>query len=606
LTLGAGQRSGEDTVSQKWYYLSLTAFVVTQFVALAVNAQVKLSDTVVEAGNQNIGENSITVPAALLDVPIESVEPLTSEKVALVETALTGGRSANSALHNRFQISQATDNAAHTVYDNAAHTVYAERGYRPLWLGDNLNAGKARRLLRALANASDHGLPVSRYGLSSLEELITAGAAGGPEEVAAAETALTRAFLVYASDLARGVIEPQDIMEESRIERDEIDPARLLRMAALVDDPAAPLALAAPQSALYQRQLELVNELNAIVAAGDWAAAFEPVRTVLIGHSGPSTASVRARLVALGDLAPGGPDSVFDEAMEAAVLRFQRRHGLNADGVVGKGTQASLNVSAAERLDQAVATLERLRWTNRDLGKRHIFVNLADYTVQVVDDGVTLFEERVVIGKTEDHQTPEFSDQMTYLVINPTWTVPRSIATKEILPELQENPAYLGDNNMDLLPYDNSEPPNPLMTDWHSYTENTFPFMVRQQPGEDNALGQVKFMFPNEFDIYLHDTPSRSLFSKQKRAFSHGCVRVRDPLRLAKVLLGPSDVEAEKRLAKPLETGEQTRMQLAEPIPVHLTYRTAWVDDSGEFQFRDDVYGRDKRIRAALRRLGVN
>jgi murein L,D-transpeptidase YcbB/YkuD len=292
--------------------------------------------------------------------------------------------------------------------------------------------------------------------------------------------------------------------------------------------------------------------------------------------------------------------------MEAAVIRFQRRHGLNADGVAGKGTQLAMNVTAAERLNQAIATLERLRWTNRDFGKRHIFVNLADYTVQVVDNGVTLFEERVVIGQSEDHQTPEFSDQMTYLVVNPTWTVPRSIATKEILPELQENPSYLGDNNMELLRYDDGEAPNPLMTDWHSYTENTFPFLIRQQPGEDNALGRVKFMFPNEFDIYLHDTPSRDLFSKQRRAFSHGCVRVRDPMRLARVLLGLSVAEADERLAKPLESGIQTRMQLAEPIPVHLTYRTAWVDESGQVQFRDDVYGRDARIRAALRRLGVN
>lgn len=587
-------------MSQNWYSYPLVALVAAQFVAFDVNAQIKLSDTVVEAGGQPSSveapyraPSAATAPEAVIQEPV-------GEQVASAAPAddRAGGLSPTEALHQRFQINQAAD--------QAAHSVYAERGYRPLWLGDNLQSGKAGRLLAALADAGEHGLPVARYNLQSLRKLVKAGEGGDATAIAAAETALTRAFITYATDLARGVIDPQEIMDQSRIERDVIDPARLLRMAALVDDPAAPLALAAPQADIYQRQLELVKRLKAIVSAGDWAAPFEPVRTVLIGHSGPSTAKVRARLVALGDLAPGGPDAVFDEEMEAAVIRFQRRHGLNADGIAGEGTQQAMNVSAAARLAQAVATLERLRWTNRDFGKRHIFVNLADYTVQVMDNGVTLFEERVVIGQTEDHQTPEFSDQMTYLVVNPTWTVPRSIATKEILPELQENPSYLADNNMELLRYDNGETPNPLMTDWHSYTKNTFPFMIRQQPGEDNALGQVKFMFPNEFDIYLHDTPSRGLFAKQRRAFSHGCVRVQDPIELARVLLGASGDLSDEKLGKSLESGRETRLQLPEPIPVHLTYRTAWVDEAGVSQFREDIYGRDARIRTALRRLGVN
>ncbi|MEO0362121.1 MAG: L,D-transpeptidase family protein, partial [Pseudomonadota bacterium] len=245
-----------------------------------------------------------------------------------------------------------------------------------------------------------------------------------------------------------------------------------------------------------------------------------------------------------------------------------------------------------------------MRWLNRDLGRRHVYVNQADFTVRLVEDGVALFEERVVVGKARRHRTPEFSDQMTHLVLNPTWYVPRSIATEEILPQLQEDPTYLWRKNMRLTS-GGAPGPDPSTVDWSVYSESDFPFRVQQRPGPDNALGRVKFMFPNQFSIYLHDTPSKRLFAKDVRAFSHGCVRVQDPMALARALLDPQEEDAGAYIDRILARGKERRVNFDEPVPVHLTYRTAWIDEDGGRQYRADVYGRDARVLGALKAEGV-
>ncbi|MEM7525004.1 MAG: L,D-transpeptidase family protein [Pseudomonadota bacterium] len=522
-----------------------------------------------------------------------------------------------------------------------ARTHYGSSAYRGLWFGPDGDDLAALALLTELEGAAAHGLAPSRYRVGALRAAIVAGRTGAPAAVAAAEVALTAAFLKYARDVSSGVLEPRTVDRELHIwpERpDELVLLSALRRAPKTDDFLRGLAPAHPE---YGRLIEELRTLSA--AAPDlWGDPVSAGRTMRLGETGPRIAEMRARLIAMGDMRDGGPatgglapanqagsgapvadivaadptvdpnaetvfapqDDVFDEELEAAVRVFQLRHGLNDDGVAGPKTVKAMNATVEERIGQIIVNLERLRWLNIDLGRRHIYVNQADFTVRLVEDGQILFQERVVIGKTRKHRTPEFSDQMTHLVFNPTWHVPRSIATEEILPKLREDPNYLATQNMRLVA-NGGEAPDPAFTDWSLYSASDFPYRIKQRPGGANALGRVKFMFPNQFSIYLHDTPSKRLFAKDARAFSHGCVRVQDPMALARALLGPQSDEPASYVERILDREKERTVNLAEPVPVHLTYRTAWVDEYGQRQFRDDIYGRDARILAALRAAGV-
>ena len=301
--------------------------------------------------------------------------------------------------------------------------------------------------------------------------------------------------------------------------------------------------------------------------------------------------------------APVSDPMIFDAALEAAVRRFQERHGLNTDGAVGPMTLAAVNTSAAHRAKQIAVNLERMRWLNYDLGARHIFVNTAAFTMVMIEDGETRFATRAVVGKSaRKYQTPEFIDQLEYIVVNPYWNVPKSIAREEILPKLRENPFHLSDNNMQLL---GSDLPASQIN-WAEITPQTFPGRVRQNPGAGNALGHVKFLFPNPYSVYMHDTPSRRLFARDRRAYSHGCVRLQDPTGFAHTLLA-------LQYADPVGTYDRLRSKygeqwvtLDEKIPVYVSYRTAWLGGDGVYQFRADVYRRDRDVAGALALAGVD
>jgi murein L,D-transpeptidase YcbB/YkuD len=296
--------------------------------------------------------------------------------------------------------------------------------------------------------------------------------------------------------------------------------------------------------------------------------------------------------------APAYETDQFDDVLVEAVKRFQERHGLNTDGVVGPATLRQLNTTPATRAEQLAVNLERLRWMNRDLGDRYILVNLAGFTMSVMKAGREDFTSRVVVGKARRHRTPEFSEMMTHMIVNPSWHVPRSIATEEILPILRKDPTYLDRKGMRLVGGDAPE-------DWTEVTAGTFPGRIVQRPGSGNALGTVKFMFPNRFSIYLHDTPSKRLFSRDVRAYSHGCVRVEKPEEFAAYLLTGQADDPMAHFLELRERRHERRVNLDNPLPVHLTYRSAWIDEDGTEQFRGDIYGRDAKVADALKRAGV-
>ena len=423
------------------------------------------------------------------------------------------------------------------------------------------------------------------------------------------------------------MLTPRKVDRELHVKPPRPDRAALLARIAASAEPRLVIADLAPADPGYDALRARLGAFRRLAAAGGWAEATPKVRVLRPGDRGPAVAALRARLIELGDApqpaplrmaAAGDADpaaaasaaaaATFDPGLEEAVKRFQRRHGLNADGVPGRRTFAAMRADADWRLRQIAVNLERMRWMNRDLGERRIIVNQADYTMQVFFGDQVVQQMRVVIGKARKHRTPEFSDTMTHMVVSPSWNVPKSIATKEILPELRANPAYLQEKNMTLIPTGGEPvPADPFLEDWERFSEGYFPFRIKQAPGAGNALGRVKFMFPNNFAIYLHDTPSRHLFAKDGRAFSHGCVRVEKPLDLAHLLLSGQSSDPEGLFSRLERKGEETWVKIREPLEVHLTYRTVWVDaETGEDHFRADVYGRDRKVWKALEAAGVS
>jgi murein L,D-transpeptidase YcbB/YkuD len=341
--------------------------------------------------------------------------------------------------------------------------------------------------------------------------------------------------------------------------------------------------------------------LRRLKAEGGWGPV-AGTQTLKPGAEGPAVVALRDRLVRMGYLKPTA-SARYDERLEAAVRDFQARHGLAEDGVAGPGTLAEINLSVQERLQSVVVAMERERWMNMDRGARHIDVNLADFSAKIVDNGKVTFETRSVVGHRERaRQSPEFSDVMEFMVINPSWFVPRSIATKEYLPELQANPNAV--SHLEITDRSGRRIDRTAV-DFSQFTTSNFPFAMRQPPSQTNALGLVKFMFPNRHNIYLHDTPQKHLFAHEVRAYSHGCIRLADPFGFAYALLARQEADPEGYFQRILATGRETTVHLKTPVPVHLMYRTALTDPKGALEFRRDVYGRDGKIWQALEEAGV-
>lgn len=479
--------------------------------------------------------------------------------------------------------------------DSAISAFYEARDFAPLWTG---GANRARRvaLARALAGAQAHGLPVERYDLSDLR----LGLGRTQRDRGEAELAMSRAFLAYARDVASGVLSPSDVTPDMVRKVARPDPLALLNAFAQ-SDPDAFLQSLPPQSPDYQRLMAEKLRLERVIAEGGWGPMIEADR-LEIGATGPGVVALRDRLMAMSYLGRSSSGQ-FDAEMLAAVQAFQRDHGLLDDGIVGPGTLGEINRSAEDRLKSVVVAMERLRWLPRELGTRHVWVNQADFTAKIVDSGQVTFETRTVIGRNvDDQRSPEFSDQMEFMVINPSWYVPRSITVAEYLPKLQEDPTAV--SFLNVIDDEGREIPRETLN-FTEFTAKTFPYSLKQGPSEENALGLVKFMFPNPWNIYLHDTPQKSLFARETRAFSHGCIRLAEPFEFAYALLARQESDPVAAFAKVLNAGAEATVMLQQPVPVHLVYATAFVPAKGRANFRRDVYGRDALIWQALQSAGV-
>lgn len=481
---------------------------------------------------------------------------------------------------------------------------YQARGLQPVWVDEAGASPRARQLTDLLLAADLDALDPRDYGAEQIVALLEATE---PRSLAELEVRLTQGLVRYAADLGQGRTTPHIADPELFVFREEVRKEAVLAAAAEAEDLRAFVESYRPDTVRYDRQKVALAEYRALATQGGWQPLPQGP-TLKPGMTDPRVGLLRERLRLWGDLKPdqdlsesGGDPDFYDDKLVEGVKWMQYRHGLTQDGAVGRKTLAALNVPIETRIEQMVLNLERRRWMPDDLGQRHIFVNLADQLLKLVEGEKTLLDMPVVVGRPY-HSTPVFSHQMTYLVMNPYWNVPPSIARKELLPKIKQNASYLAEHNFTLFSdwSSGARVVDPLIVDWAAVNRNNFPYKLRQGSGDGNALGRVKFMFPNRFNIYLHDTPAKALFGKDERTFSHGCIRVSDPPGLAEAVLTQTGDWPLQRINETIESGERRIVTLKEPLPVHISYLTSWVNKDGSVHFRKDVYGRDAKLAEAL------
>ena len=487
---------------------------------------------------------------------------------------------------------------------------YERRLYRPAWSDERGPTRLADDLVGALRRADLEGLRSEDYHLAGIDALLAgvradakSGPAIAPDRWAELDLLLTDAFLVYGAHLLAGRVNPETLRPEWLAHPRSADIAAVLEAALASGNIGVMLETLAPPQHGYRRLREALARYREVAASGGWPAI--PDRSTLqLGDSGPPVVALRERLRLEDDLGPAEQQetALFDDGLEQALKKFQRRHGLAADGEVGAATRAELNVRVERRVEQLELNLERWRWLPKDLGRRHIIVNIAAFELEVVAEEAVALSMRVVVGRPFD-RTPVLSDTMRYIVLNPYWHVPRNIAAGELLAKVRQDPSYLARYKLRVFP--NSGPDarevDPTTVDWSAITPARFPFRLRQDPGPLNALGRVKFMFLNKYNVYLHDTPARPLFDEAQRDFSHGCIRIQQPIELAVYLLRQDPRWNRDALLGALDEAVDRTVPLPEPMPIHLLYWTAWADEDGTIQFRRDIHGRDAPLLRALR-----
>lgn len=476
--------------------------------------------------------------------------------------------------------------------------IYRENGFKPYWTEDR----DIRELLDLIEAAPDHGLLPGDYNLSQLRRIWSgrkrnpaAGSAPGDDIL------LTESMLRYGYHRRFGKIKASSMDPNINFKREAFrnqPPGKTLYEILSAPSLQPFIDMAAPSGPYYQRLQHLLAHYRGLADAGGWRTV-PAGPTLREGDAGPRVARIRARLAVSGDLGATADreSEKFDKELAWAVKAFQTRHGLEADGIVGKQTISAMNVPVEERIDQLRVSLERLRWVKQEDTGTLVAVNIAAYRAFFFRDGELEWVTRAMVGKTY-RRTPVFRGDMTYLEFNPTWTIPPGILRNDTLPAIKRDPNYLASKNIRVIDR-NGKFVDPQTVDWNRYSKGV-PYTLRQDPGPNNSLGTVKFIFPNEHFVFLHDTPHRELFDRPERAFSSGCIRIEDPLKLAELILDDPGRYSRSDLEAVVASRKTQRIVLDESMPVLITYLTASLDMNGNAMFFKDIYGRDRRVLAAL------
>jgi murein L,D-transpeptidase YcbB/YkuD len=482
-----------------------------------------------------------------------------------------------------------------TIKGESIHTskalprFYREREYQAAWLYDG--GELLQQLQESILKSAEQGLNPADYHLAALQEAIDR------HDTDAIELLATDAYLTLAAHIVGGQLNPETFEPDWTANRRERDLVRQLETALEQRNISHSLVELEPDSPGYALLKAALQHYRQILHKGGW----QPIdngKALKKGDSGPRVDALIARLKAGEWLAQDSTAGSFDAEVELSVSHFQRLIGLEADGVVGADTLRELNKTARQRVGQIMANLERWRWLPENLGKRHIRVNVADYQLVAYDDGKPARVHDVIVGRTY-RQTPVFSGLISYMIFNPWWETPDKLARLDKLPAFQKNPEMVSRLGFEVLDRQGN-PVDPAGIDWHKYSSNNFPFRLRQRPGPENALGQVKIMFPNKHDVYLHDTPSRNLFMKTERAFSSGCIRVANVLELASWLLSGSADWNREKIDRILASGNEVQVNLPVKVPVYILYFTAVTGIDGNLRLINDIYQRDETLIKAL------
>lgn len=392
------------------------------------------------------------------------------------------------------------------------------------------------------------------------------------------ELGLTRQFFIYANTAYGGRVDPEEL--QWFIPRKKVDALAMLD--SLVARKGKVIEEWEPVNRQYQELKKQLIRFNDIADKGGWQPIpLEGKKTYKPGSKGPVIRELKQRLLISGDLTAADSTDVYDSTLLAGVKRAQRSYGFNEDGIVDTALLKALNVPVKERVEQILINLERMRWLPEKAAPSRIVANIPEFKIHVFENDKEAFDMNIVVGK-EGNSTVIFNDELKYIVFSPYWNVPRSIVKKEIMPAMARNPNYLASQNMEITSSGGGVP------------------TVRQLPGAKNSLGRVKFLFPNNYNIYFHDTPAKSLFKREKRAFSHGCMRLEDAKKLAVYLLRDQPEWTPEKIEQAMNQHNEKWVTLKNQIPVSVSYFTAWVDDQGVLNFRDDIYGHDKKMAERL------
>ncbi len=540
---------------------------------------------------------------------------------AIEHTAVCAEPALSDVLHTYLrEFHQADTEGALQVAGNALHApevisdFYARRSYRLAWATQAGLLPHADTLVEALHGSADDGLEPQHFHLDTLDAMLAGirqwqqtSTPLKPVMLVELDVLLSDAFIAYVSRFTGKTVPQQISLAHRASAQDPPDMGALLQQAIEDDRMATTLRQLYPPQSGYARLRQVLRWYRQIAASGGWPQV-PAGPTLQRGDRDERVRTLRARLLASSDvvqplfqrqpsdgaLYDNETDMVFDGALERAVRAFQRRHGLHDDGKVGRGTLEALNVPVQERVRRIIVNLERWRRQQPAAHDRYIEVNVPGFTLNVMEHDQAQMTMRVIVGK-EDQQTPLFQSTMTHVILSPYWQVPSRIAKEEILPRLRRNPLYLQAQNMRVVQGwgAGAQVVDAAGIDWTTVQAKRFSYRFRQEPGPRNALGRVKFQFPNQFSIYMHDTPTRRLFAKPSRAFSHGCVRLERPIDLATYLLQGRSQWTPKRMRAAIARGKEQWVSLPRAIPVQMVYRTVWVDVDGTVHFRPDIYGYD-------------
>ncbi len=474
---------------------------------------------------------------------------------------------------------------------------YARRSYQSAWFSKNGMNDAAQNFYSQLKNYT-YDFADSSFRDIELDNLIISAENDGKDfldrkaEVQRLELLLTTTFFNYAIKAYGGITKnPLDL--EWFIPRKKKNYQLLLDSLVSLTKGEK---VREPVNQYYIRLKDKLRVYRNIERKGGWPKVITTKKQLDVGDRDSSILAAKQNLFLTGDFKLRDTSMTFTDSLKNAVVRFQRRMGLKDSGKIDAATLKEMNLPVDYRIKQIMLNMERLRWVPEELEKDHLLVNIPEYRLHVFENGKQVWAMNVVVGKSAT-QTTIFKGNLSQIVLNPYWNIPQSIIRNEILPKLKNGTGYLSRNNMEVL--SGNKVINPSSVNWGAFTKNV-PYAIRQKPGGKNSLGKMKFLFPNSFNIYLHDTPSKGLFGDSKRAFSHGCIRLSDPKRLALYLLRNNTGWNAEKVNEVLTTDKETGIKVSPAIPVYIVYFTSWVDSSGQINFRNDLYGLDAKLSAEI------